>query len=232
MAKQIVNERLASDNPYQKDMLGSFLAHGLTREEAEGETLVQIIAGSDTTATAIRSTMLHLMSSPQSYIRLATEVREASAQGSISSPITYAEARTLRYLQAVIQEGLRINPPVVGTMDVVVPEGGDVLCGVPVPAGTEVGSCMFGLQRQTAIYGADADVFRPERWLEADADVLKEMVSTWSLIFRYGKWQCLGKDVALLELNKVFVEVCETAPFLPGNFTDKNSCCGDTTLRW
>ncbi|EFX04330.1 benzoate 4-monooxygenase cytochrome p450 [Grosmannia clavigera kw1407] len=213
VAKEIVSERLASDNPYQKDMLGSFLAHGLTREEAEGETLLQIIAGSDTTATAIRSTMLHLMSSPRSYHRLATEVREASAQGRISSPITYAEARAMLYLQAVIQEGLRINPPVVGTMDVVVPEGGDVLCGLRVPAGAEVGCSMFSLQRQTAIFGADADVFRPERWLEADEDVLKEMASTWSLIFRYGKWRCLGKDVALLELNKVFVELLRRYDF-------------------
>ena len=54
-----MTDRLASANPYRRDMLGSFLAHGLTREEAQGELLLQIVAGSDTTATAIRMTMLY-----------------------------------------------------------------------------------------------------------------------------------------------------------------------------
>lgn len=221
VAKQIVGDRLASDQPHRRDMLGSFLAHGLTREEAEGETLLQIIAGSDTTATALRTTMLYLMSSPHSYRRLTEEVRNAAAQGRISSPVvTDAEARALPYLQAVIKEGMRINPPVAGTMDVVVPEGGDVICGYTVPAGTEVGCSEFGAQSLSSIFGPDADVFRPERWLEAEAedkendgDRLKQMVSTWGLIFKYGKWQCLGKEVALIELNKVFVELLRRYDF-------------------
>ena len=216
VARQVVGDRVSSDKPHRRDMLGSFLAHGLTREEAEGETLLQIIAGSDTTATAIRTTMLYLMSSPAAYQRLADEVRTADAQGRISSGVVAdAEARALPYLQAVIREGLRINPPVAGTMDVVVPEGGDVICGYSVPAGTEIGCSEFGAQSLSSVFGSDADVFRPERWLEAEAELaedpeserLKRMTSTWNLIFKYGKWQCLGKEVALLELNKVFVEV-------------------------
>ncbi|ERS98938.1 hypothetical protein HMPREF1624_04131 [Sporothrix schenckii ATCC 58251] len=226
VAKQIVGERLASDQPKRRDMLGSFLAHGLTREEAEGETLLQIIAGSDTTATALRTTLLYLMSSPHSYRRLTDEVRAAAAAGRISSPVvTDAEARRLPYLQAVIKEGMRINPPVAGTMDVVVPEGGDVLCGFTVPAGTEVGCSEFGVQSLSSVFGPDADVFRPERWLEAEAeaaaaaaekegeDRLKQMNNTWGLIFKAGKWQCLGKEVALVELNKVFVELLRRYDF-------------------
>lgn len=188
-------------------MLGSFLKHGLTREEAEGETLVQIIAGSDTTATAIRTTMLYLMASPHSYAALAGEVRGAAAGGRISSPITDAEARELPYLQAVIKEGLRIHPPVAGLMSTVVPKGGDVIHGIAVPEGTEIGSSAFGVQYSKDVYGVDAEQFRPERWLEAKGQRLKDMTSTWELIFKYGKWQCLGRTVALIELNKVFVEV-------------------------
>ncbi|CAK7203654.1 hypothetical protein SEUCBS139899_006392 [Sporothrix eucalyptigena] len=222
VAKQVVGDRLASDQPHRRDMLGSFLAHGLTREEAEGETLLQIIAGSDTTATALRTTMLYLMSSPASYRRLADEIRTAASEGRISSPVvTDAEARELPYLQAVIKEGLRINPPVAGTMDVVVPEGGDVICGYPVPAGTEIGCSEFGAQTLSSVFGPDADVFRPERWLEAEeqshsekgGDRLKQMINTWNLVFKYGKWQCLGKEVALIELNKVFVELLRRYDF-------------------
>nr|UYD62320.1 cytochrome P450 [Leptographium qinlingense (nom. inval.)] len=222
VAKEIVGDRVSSDQPHRRDMLGSFLAHGLTRQEAEGETLLQIIAGSDTTATAIRTTMLYLMASPAAYQRLASEVRTAATEGRISAGVvTDAEARALPYLQAVIREGLRINPPVAGTMDVVVPEGGDVICGYPVPAGTEIGCSEFGAQSLSSVFGPDADIFRPERWLEAEAELskdpgserLKRMTSTWNLIFKYGKWQCLGKEVALLELNKVFVELLRRYDF-------------------
>ncbi|CAK7269790.1 hypothetical protein SEPCBS57363_003778 [Sporothrix epigloea] len=224
VAKQIVHDRLKSDQPKRRDMLGSFLAHGLTREEAEGETLLQIIAGSDTTATALRTTMLYLMSSPATYLRLTQEIRGAVVEGRISSAVvTDAEARELSYLQAVIKEGMRINPPVAGTMDVVVPEGGDTICGYPVPGGTEIGCSEFGAQQLASVFGPDADVFRPERWLEAEAaakegsqpdiDRLRQMNLTWGLIFKAGKWQCLGKEVALIELNKVFVELLRRYDF-------------------
>jgi hypothetical protein len=43
--------------------------------------------------------------------------------------------------------------------------------------------------------------------LEAKGDKLEEMSSTVDLVFHSGKWQCLGKTVALMEFNKIFVEV-------------------------
>ncbi|KAK6224732.1 cytochrome P450 [Colletotrichum tabaci] len=214
VAKKVVAERLMSDKTVKRrDMLGSFLTHGLTREEAEGETLVQIMAGSDTTATAIRTTMLYLMTSPSCYSKLAREVREAAQSGAISSPTTNSEAGNLRYLQAVIKEGLRVFPPVTGLMSTTVPKGGDFMHGMSIPEGTDIGWTAFGVLRCKEVYGADADVFRPERWLEAGEDQLKNMVAQWELVFKYGKWQCLGKTVALMELNKVFAELLRRFDF-------------------
>lgn len=213
-AKKVVSERLAYKGPERRDMLGSFLKHGLTPEEAESEALVNIIAGSDTTATAIRTTMLYLMGSPQVYRELAREIRTAAAGGRLSSPITDEEARALPYLQAVIKEGLRVFPPVTGLMPTVVPPGGDVIRGVPVPEGTEIGWSSFGVQHNKGVYGVDAETFRPERWLEVkDEEQLRNMASTWELVFKYGKWQCLGRSVALLELNKIFVELLRRYDF-------------------
>lgn len=213
-AKRVVAKRLGPNGIDRKDMLGSFLKHGLSREEAEGEALVNIIAGSDTTATAIRTTMLYLMSSPQAYRKLAHEIRTAAAKGQISSPITDEEARTLPYLQAVIKEGMRVFPPVTGLMPTVVPPGGDVIRGIPVPEGTEIGWSAFGVQHNKGVYGLDAETFRPERWLEVkDEQLLQDMTSTWELVFKYGKWQCLGRSVALLELDKIFVELLRRYDF-------------------
>jgi cytochrome P450 len=46
-------------------MVGSFMRHGLTVNEIEDEALIQIFAGSDTTAIVIRSVMLHLIATPR-----------------------------------------------------------------------------------------------------------------------------------------------------------------------
>ncbi len=142
-------------------------------------------------------------------------MRAAAAEGRISSPATDVETRELPFLQAVVREGLRIHPPVAGTMDLLVPPGGDVICDLPVPQGTEVGASPFAVQRCPSVYGHDADMFRPERWIDADEDHLRRMTNTWALIFKAGKWQCLGKDVAMIELHKVFVEVSLDYSLLP-----------------
>jgi cytochrome P450 len=113
------------------------------------------------------------------------------------------------YLQAVIKEGLRWFPPVTGMLSKQVPPNGDEWKGVKLPPGTVVGVSAWGVMRAAQFWGDDAAEFRPERWLEADPARLKEMDATLALTFGYGKWQCLGKDVALMELNKVFVEVSQ-----------------------
>jgi cytochrome P450 len=163
------------------------------------------MAGSDTTATAIRATFLYLIMHP----RVVAKLRAELFSNPISAPIQDAEARKLPYLQAIIKEGLRIFPPVVGLMSKEVPPEGDVINGLFVPGGTKIGNGMYGIFRNKTAWGQDADNFRPERWLEATPDKLKEMESTLQLIFSYGKYQCLGQTLAMMELNKMFVEVCD-----------------------
>jgi hypothetical protein len=77
-----------------------------------------------------------------------------------------------------------------------------------VPGGTLVGPNFWATGRNTAVFGADAEVFRPGRWLEVtDGEKRAEMRRVAELIFGYGRWGCAGKMLALLEMNKVFVEV-------------------------
>lgn len=111
------------------------------------------------------------------------------------------------YLQAVIKEGLRIFPPVTGLMSKEVPAGGDTVNGLFIPEGTKIGYCAWGVFRDKKIWGDDSNVYRPERWLEGSVEKIREQEATLELIFGYGRWQCLGKNVAMIELNKVFVEV-------------------------
>jgi cytochrome P450 len=188
-------------------MLGSFIRHGLTQDEASSESLLQIIAGSDTSATTIRSVMLNISSNPPVYQKLQAEIDKAIELGKISSPVKDSEGRQLPYLQAVIKEALRLMPPASGGLFKQVPPGGDVIDGMFIPAGTQIGSSVMAVHRSTKIYGPDADIFRPERWFEAEGEQLARMNSTVDLIFHYGKYQCPGKGVAWMEFNKIFIEV-------------------------
>ncbi|TQS32065.1 hypothetical protein Golomagni_07632, partial [Golovinomyces magnicellulatus] len=226
-AKTVAAERFGSHKKIQRDMLGSFVAHGLTQKQAESEILLQIVAGSDTTATVIRSTMLHIMTTPRVLAKLLSEIESANLSAEI---ISDAKARTLPFLQAVIKEGMRIFPPVAGLMAKQAPPQGHYWKGVFIPGGTRVGSCAWGLFRREDIWGEDSQQFRPERWLESSPEELSAMEGALDLIFSYGRWQCLGRPIALMELNKVFVQVSYLLITLPQWISNLANSCFDGSI--
>ncbi len=169
--------------------------------------------------------MLHVMTSPLVYRRLQAEIDEAARNGKISSPVIQdAEAKQLPYLQAVILEGLRTSPPSGGLLSKVVPPEGDTVNGFFVPGGTEIASNTWSVVRDREVFGQEPEVFNPERWLDVSKEQYDKMARVVDLIFGYGKFKCLGRTVAMIELNKVFVEVrdtkCSTLK-IGLNFTDR-----------
>ncbi|KAF3354199.1 hypothetical protein VdG1_07664 [Verticillium dahliae VDG1] len=58
-----------------------------------------------------------------------------------------------------------------------------------------------------ALYGDDAQAFRPERWFEDDKDKLAAMVRTNDMVFGDGRFTCLGKPVAQMEMAKTIFEL-------------------------
>lgn len=153
---------------------------------------------------------MNILSNPRVHSNLLSEITSAPLVP--NTIIADAQSRRLPYLQAVIKEGLRIFPPVAGLMTKDVPTTGDSYNGLAIPPGTKIGYSAFGLARDRKIWGDDVDLFRPERWLVGEAGNTEEEVrgreAALELVFGYGRWQCLGRNVALMELNKVFVEVC------------------------
>lgn len=140
------------------------------------------------------------------YAKVKQEIYAAQAQGRLSSPATEAEVKQLPYLQTCIKEGLRVFPPITALRERVVPEGGDTLRGVFIPAGTNIGLNLPGMLRNE-VFGPDAHVFRPERWLEADEEQLQRMERVHELLFNWGFTRCLGIRLANAMISKFFVEV-------------------------
>jgi cytochrome P450 len=205
-AEGAVAERHATK---RRDILSSFLDHGLTDEQAEQEAVLQIIAGSDTTATTIRMIIFYLITNPRAYYKLVHEIDTAGQEGTLSFPVIQdIEAKQMGYLEACIKEGLRMWPPVVGLMSKQVPPGGAKLLGKFLPGGTCIGYSAWGLQRKKETFGEDADIFRPDRWLEeTDERRLAEMSRTVDLVFGWGKNACLGKAIAQIEMRKTISEL-------------------------
>jgi cytochrome P450 len=213
VAHKAVAERFGADAKQVDDMIGSFIRHGLTQTECESETMLQILAGADSTATTLRTTILYILTSPYVYANLLAEIKSAIENGKVSYPVIKdSEAKSLPYLQACIKEGLRIYQPLCGLAAKLAPPGGTTVNGVFVPEGVEVGIANYAMMRREDLFGQDADTFRPERWTENDAATVEKYAKTWELSFGTGRSSCLGKNIALMELGKAIFEVSLWSP--------------------
>ncbi|KAF8848009.1 putative benzoate 4-monooxygenase cytochrome P450 [Acephala macrosclerotiorum] len=211
LSREVIIDRLDTPDNQKPDMLGSFMKRGLTPEQAEMEISITLVAGSDTTATAMRATLLAIISTPTVYHRLQQEIDAAHEKGLLSSPVKNSEALQMPFLQAVIREGLRRFPPITQLRERESPPGGIKLAdGRSIPGGVFVGFNAWGLQLHP-VFGDDPQVFRPERWLPENysdgGQRLAEMGKVYELIFGYGLTRCLGIPIAMMNLNKVFVEL-------------------------
>lgn len=128
----------------------------------------------------------------------------------LSFPASFAETKDLPYLDAVIKEGLRMHPPIGNILERVVPAPGLALRdGRVIAPGTIVGMNQWVVSRAKEVYGDDADVFRPERWLREDNETtvshearLKVMKDA-ELVFGGGNRVCTGRHMATIEMFKV-----------------------------
>lgn len=209
-------------------MLASFIRHSLTPAECASESLLMLVAGAESSANAIRAVLVHAITCPRVYMRLKAVIREhvaTFAPGKLDDggarPITLAQAQKISYLRAVVYEGLRMRPPVLGLMSKVTPAEGDEVVprmagqgksggevkGIKLPGGTSVAMNLSGLLRRRDVFGADAGVYRPERFEELQGEERERMERDVELVFGYGRWGCVGKTVAFMEIFKVVWEV-------------------------
>ena len=211
-AKQLdrYNSKDAASLDY-RDMLDRFRRHKdgvevMTEKELLSHASSNIFAGSDTTAISLRSMFYYFCKNPKAYQKLVAEIDDMEAQGKLSDPITFAESNQMPYLQASMKEAMRMHPAVGLLLERVVPEGGATIAGTYLHAGTIVGANPWVVARDKSVYGDDADHFRPERWLEADASRLKLMDRNY-LAFGAGARTCLGKNISLLEMSKLVPQI-------------------------
>lgn len=165
-----------------------------------------VFAGSETTAISLSAVFYYLVKHPHIYAKLMAELDNAVADGTIedraNKTVSWPEAQKLPYLDAVVQEAFRLHPAPGLILERVVPKQGMQILGNFIPGGTIVGCNAWVVHRRPEVFGYDVDTFRPERWIDASPDKLREMKGTM-LQFGAGARTCIGKNISLLEIYKL-----------------------------
>jgi cytochrome P450 len=91
-----------------------------------------ILGGSETTATALSSATYYLGLNPEPFKRLCDEVRSAFKT---EEEIDILSVGRLEYMPAVLNEAMRMNPPISGTIPRTINQKGDEIAGYFVPPG-------------------------------------------------------------------------------------------------
>ncbi|KAK7425512.1 hypothetical protein QQZ08_007953 [Neonectria magnoliae] len=217
--------------PSTMDLLSKFLAKNsedespFTQYHVLAGCVSNMVAGSDTTAISLSAILYQLLCSPEKLKTLRQEIDGFfSKQTSALKRITFQESLGLPYLQAVIKEALRLHPATGLPLERVVPEGGATISGKFFPAGTIVGINSWVEHHNRSIFGEDADVFRPERWLTTDADRLSMMSRHW-MPFGLGSRTCIGRHISTLEISKLIPRLLHEFDFelcKDGSWVTKN----------
>jgi cytochrome P450 len=138
LAHEKFEQRLVMEHKSNaQDYVGSIMAYNeekgevkIPKEEIEVNMTILIFAGSDTTSTALAAILPQLLRSPTALKKAQEEVRSAF---SCEDDITVASTSHLTYLKAVIEEGIRMGPPVAVGIPRVTPNEGAVISGKHVP---------------------------------------------------------------------------------------------------
>ncbi|KAF2156932.1 cytochrome P450 [Myriangium duriaei CBS 260.36] len=216
-----VHERLNARNENKKDIL-SFLEGdsnrpGLSLPDLEANGLALMFAGAETTAALLSAALTYLV---KDFSRLQLLQREVDCHFDCIESISLRACSQLPYLNAVLEECLRLAPPVPIDLPRVVPEGGAPVCGRILPEDTIVGVSIFAASRDSRNFHHPTK-FLPERWLnhndferlfedligqepqlaiDYEACVSKDCHSA-SQPFSLGQRGCIGQTMAWAEMR-------------------------------
>jgi cytochrome P450 len=246
IVRRIVEDKAHSCSVPASPVDKSFLQHLADSIEGNGDALLAIQKGRDsdycqTDTTVIRDQLLNMLlasrdtaaclltyvtyfmaTHPEVAKKLRSEVLEHC--GSQGTP-TYESIRKLKYMRAVINETLRLFPPV----PLNVRECRSDACALPpsdptyqgsnsddrsrqawyMPGGTVIMYFPLLTQRNPALWGDDADVFDPERWIQPDR--LAKITANPMMFtpFSAGPRICLGQNYAYNEASYFLVRLLQ-----------------------
>ena len=185
---EIAGRRSDGDLAERTDVLSRLLlvrddeGTGLTAEELRDQLVTLLLAGHETTATALAWALLELARDPKE------QARARSA----------AEAGDDAYLEAVLKESMRLHPVIPMVVRHLMAPA--TVGGIDLPRGANVAASIL-LAHASAESHPDPEKFRPQRFVEGEV-----AVNTW-IPFGGGVRRCIGAGFSLMEGVVVLREV-------------------------
>ncbi|KAB8275495.1 cytochrome P450 [Aspergillus minisclerotigenes] len=160
------------------------------------DSRVVVIAGSDTTASALANIIYFLAKHPQILQKLQAELDNAMPNGPQSW--TYDKAKTISYIDDIIHESLRLRPSVSGGEYRVTPAEDLQIDEVFIPGDVNVFVPQQLIQTDERYYKFSKE-FIPERWGEKKVEWGTDKAPYFP--FSLGIYGCVGKNLAMLSLR-------------------------------
>ena len=190
----------------ESDLLDRLLAardeetgEGMDETQMRDEVVTLLLAGHETSANALTWTLYLLDANPAVEARLAEELA-ARLNG---APATAADLPRIPYLKQVVQESIRLYPPVwayARRSEHEVEFGGYLL-----PADSYVGVVPWALHRHPDFW-PDAERFDPDRFAPKQGEGRH---SYCYLPFAAGPRTCIGAGFAMLETQLVLAQILQ-----------------------
>jgi cytochrome P450 len=171
----------------------------LTGSQLRDHLKTFLAAGYESSALVLCWTLIMLATHPEAANALARELREA-LQGKPPGP---ADLPALPYTRAIVQETLRLYPPLWMTGRQAV--AACSLGGLEIPADTLIMTSQWAVQRLPR-YFPEPDKFRPERWLGSETSDLPRFAY---FPFGGGPRVCIGQKFAVMEVSLLLATIVQ-----------------------
>lgn len=193
------------------DFISYILSHNdtspsskISEEEMIANSMALIVAGSESLTAALCATINILLTHLEEHAILKREIRSTFKS---EENITAQSTKSLPYLHAVLQEGMRLCPPFADNMRRAVPKGDAMIAGYALPEGVTVGVLCFSMFRSASNF-VHPDEFLPDRWLQGKVNVQysKDKHEAYRP-FSAGPHGCLGQQLAWVELRLILTRL-------------------------
>ncbi|TVY48702.1 Cytochrome P450 monooxygenase [Lachnellula occidentalis] len=176
-----------------------------------GDSALIVVAGSDTTTATLTHIFYHIARSQKVSSALRKELDAIYQPDSESA---FRDLQEAPYLNGVINEALRLYPPVPSGVLRQTPPEGITIGSTYIPGNVTISTPFWSMGRLESCY-KNAEEFLPERW-EKDSDLI--LNKSVFVPFSSGPYSCVGKNLALMELRNVVARIVTDfdTKFAPG----------------
>lgn len=211
-------QKLGSD---RKDLFRHLLAEDdetelkFTQAQLNSNANLVIVAGADTTSSAMTQIFRILAKDERVCKRLREEIDAMVAEG---KGLTVESTKTLPYLNAVVNEALRLMNPLPTGVHAGTPPAGLTISGTYIPGNVQVLIPHQGIMTDER-YFAKGQEFIPERWTDGWREGVKDRRAY--IPFGYGVHSCVGKQLALNEMRLAIATVVNEFDLVFGESYDE-----------